>query len=447
MRKELRPGARRRACDPPETEATHQPIIAIEVATDQMSPRDRSTLHMARLVRHHALRSTHSTMSNGAWKPPPGAVLSLKADSPTLRSQIREVVEPGPVDPYADTKRQRPQGTLVISQAEALGDNMSFDGQLDKAEEFGLHGWVHCSDVPELALTVDIVINGRLAGRARAGNFRADLQLAGIGDGRKAFWFNPFEYLTKSENVVETFISGTDHLLRNGRQVIKASRLADHETTIDAKSGAEARWLGHESDASLTWGNILTGDTFIDQIERLSSSTPCRRILEIGPGYGRLLATLLQRGHQFREFVGLDLSASRVEQLTARFGNSSTRFSVGNIDSYMPDGLFDLVISSATFEHIFPSVRRSLQNTYAALRQHGMAFIDFISTDEHLSISRAYFEGEVGGAFIRIYSRDELQAFFAAAGFEVVEIMHPLVLGSDVGSVPIKRALVVAIKR
>jgi SAM-dependent methyltransferase len=328
-----------------------------------------------------------------------------------------------------------------------IGGAMSFDGHLDEVGEFVLHGWAHYSEVPELALTVDIVINGRLAGRARARDFRADLQLAGIGDGRKAFWFNPFEYLTKSENVVETFISGTDHPLWNGRQVIKTGRFAEHKGTIDVKSGAEARWTGKESDASLTWGSIMTGDTFIDQVERLSSFGPFQRILEIGPGYGRLLATLLQRGRRFREFVGLDLSVSRVDQLTARFGDSTVRFSVGNIDSHMSDGFFDLVISSATFEHIFPSVRSSLQNIHTALTQQGMAFIDFISADEHLSMSRAYFESEAGGAFIRVYSRDELLAFFAAAGFEVVEIIHPLLLGMDIAGVAVKRALVVAIKR
>ena len=110
---------------------------------------------------------------------------------------------------------------------------MSFDGHLDQADEFVLHGWAHSSQIPELTIHVDIVINGRLAARARAGDFRADLEVTGKGDGRKAFSFNPCEHWTKDENLVEIFISGTDHLLWNGRQVIKASTLVEHGKNRD----------------------------------------------------------------------------------------------------------------------------------------------------------------------------------------------------------------------
>jgi SAM-dependent methyltransferase len=324
---------------------------------------------------------------------------------------------------------------------------MSFEGHLDEASEFVLHGWAHSWTLPKLVIHVDIVVNGRLAGRARAGNFRADLEVARKGDGRKAFWFNPFEHWTKYENLVEVFISGTDHVLWNGRQVIKAGTLLDPTARSEAKRGAEARWRRDESDASLTWGNIITGDGFIDQVERLFSFTPEQRILEIGPGYGRLLETLLRRGHPFKEFVGLDLSPPRIARLTTRFGAQNIKFTIGNCDSYLPNALFDLVLSSSTFEHIFPSVQQSLRTICSCLKPMGMAFIDFISIDECLGTSRAYFENGAGGAFIRIYSRDELYTLFAAAGLEIVDIIHPLILGYGVGDYTIKRGLVAAIKK
>jgi hypothetical protein len=59
---------------------------------------------------------------------------------------------------------------------------MSFDGHLDEASEFVLHGWAHSHAFPELVIDVDIAINGRLVGRAHA-----DLEVAGIRDGRKTF--------------------------------------------------------------------------------------------------------------------------------------------------------------------------------------------------------------------------------------------------------------------
>ena len=53
----------------------------------------------------------------------------------------------------------------------------------------------------------------------------------------------------------------------------------------------------------------------------------------------------------------------------------------------------------------------------------------------------------VGGAFIRIYSRDEICALFRSAGLEIMKLVHPLILGEGVGGVPIRRGLAVAIKR
>ncbi len=113
----------------------------------------------------------------------------------------------------------------------------------------------------------------------------------------------------------------------------------------------------------------------------------------------------------------------------------------------MPDGLFDLILSSSTFEHIFPSVQQSLRNIYSGLKPKGMAFIDFISADESLGISWAHFESGAGGAFVRIYSRDEIHALFTGADLKIVDIIHPLILGDGAGNVTIKRALVAASKR
>ena len=324
---------------------------------------------------------------------------------------------------------------------------MSFEGHLDEAGEFVLHGWAHSRALPELVIHVDIVINGRLVGRARAGNFRADLAVAGIGDGRKAFWFNPYEHWTKYENLVEIYVSGTDHLLWNGRQLVISNTHAEHAAKTKTKAGAEARWKGDESDASLTWGRIMTGDSFIDQVQNFLTFTGQERILEIGPGYGRLLKTLLQRGHPFEEYIGLDLSPPRIAKLTTQFGAHNIKFIVGNCDSYEPDESFDLVLSSSTFEHIFPSAQNALCNISTALKSKGTVFIDFISADERLGTSRAYFEKATGGAFIRIYSREEIGAMFTVAGLDIADIIHPLILGEGVGGVTIKRALVAAFNR
>jgi SAM-dependent methyltransferase len=342
-----------------------------------------------------------------------------------------------------EISRLRAAGTASAVKTGVLESGMSFVGHVDAAGEFCLHGWAHSNTLPQLTIHVDIVINGRLVQIVPATSFREDLQLAGIGKGRKAFWFNPYEYLTGDEDVVEVFVTGTDHLLVSGRRSIRGGALP----TCASQSKAESRWRGDEDGASLTWGNIITGDTFVDAIDRNFTFSPETQILEVGPGYGRLLKTLLHRNRPFRHFQGIDPSESRVHNLSRIFGSSRVDFIVGNCGTFRPGSAVDLVISSATFEHLFPSIQQTLSNLHASLRPGGSIFADFITSDELLNVSMAYFEDdELGGAFIRIYSRDELLKFFSTAGFGQIDIVHPILLGHDGAGKPIRRALVTALR-
>jgi len=76
----------------------------------------------------------------------------------------------------------------------------------------------------------------------------------------------------------------------------------------------------------------------------------------------------------------------------------------------------------------------------------GMAFLDFICHDPELATSHAYFEEFGGKAYIRIYSEEEIRAFFLNAGFEIVDLVYPMVTGLDVGQNEIKRALAIVRK-
>jgi hypothetical protein len=81
------------------------------------------------------------------------------------------------------------------------------------------------------------------------------------------------------------------------------------------------------------------------------------------------------------------------------------------------------------------------------MRSGGSIFVDFITSDESLNVSVAYFEDDdLGGAFIRVYSRDELCKFFSSAGFGHIDIVHPFLVGYDSRGKPIRRALVTAIR-
>jgi SAM-dependent methyltransferase len=156
---------------------------------------------------------------------------------------------------------------------------------------------------------------------------------------------------------------------------------------------------------------------------------------------------MLQRNYPFQSFIGLDLSEPRINKLRRQFFDSSVKFEVGNCSNFKFDGPFDVGLSSATFEHLFPSIEQTLMNFRSNMNSGGMLFIDFPREDKALAVSKAFFEPEwAGGAYIRIYSRQELDRFFAEAGF-VVEAVHPIVLGKGAQGEPINRALVCATAR
>lgn len=323
---------------------------------------------------------------------------------------------------------------------------MPLTGFIDSFDQFGIHGWLHHARHQNLVPFVEIVVNRRLAATVRSGLFRQDLLEAGYGEGMRSFWFNPFESLLPGPNTVEVFAAGTDQLLPGGQQILYPDLTRDRSNFADSEERAKSRWKQDEEDLSLTWGNVMTGDSFFDQVDRYFPFHADVKIYEIGPGYGRLLKTILQRQYAYKEYFGLDLSQARVTRLTSAFGNSRTRFQAGACDVTVPPERFNLVISSATFEHLFPSMAATLERIYAAMLPGGMAFLDFICHDPELAISRAYFEEFGGKAYIRIYSQEEIRAFFLNAGFEMVDLVYPMVTGLDVGQNEIKRALAIVRK-
>lgn len=212
-------------------------------------------------------------------------------------------------------------------------------------------------------------------------------------------------------------------------------------------SQAKSRWRGDEPDAGLTWGRVMTGDSFFDEVEKHFRFTAYTRILEIGPGYGRLLKTLLDRGHPFASFCGVDLSETRVDKLRRQFEDDRIRFEIGDCSQFQLSQSFDIGLCSATFEHLYPSIEQTLVNLRAQIDLKGTLFVDFIMHDEDFSLSRAYFEEKsIGGAYIRIYSLRELEQLFDQAGF-TIQAANPLVLGTGFQGETIRRMLICASAR
>jgi SAM-dependent methyltransferase len=266
--------------------------------------------------------------------------------------------------------------------------------------------------------------------------YRADLER--FDAGRKAFWFNPHRFLRDGENDVEVVHAETGAPLHGGR-----ARIAGFGADDGAR--AQRRWReDREFSVSLTWGAEMTGDTFVDAVLERVSFDPGVRILEIGPGYGRILTTLLDRKLSFESYTGLDLSASRSAALEAQFGEPRIRFETGDAASSRVGEGFALVVSSATFEHLHPSFERAAANLHAQLAPGGWLCVDFVQEDPEMLVSHAWYEdAAVGGAFVRVYARAELEDLAQRAGFRVGGV-GSIVLGRSADGYDVRRIFLAA---
>src|SRR5688572_10029922 len=94
-------------------------------------------------------------------------------------------------------------------------------------------------------------------------------------------------------------------VLRNVRSMRDRLRLRRIEAAGDPVARSRARWRSVEPDARLTWHRELSGDAFISQVAATGAFGPDKAVLEVGPGYGRLLAACLDRDVPFARYVGV----------------------------------------------------------------------------------------------------------------------------------------------
>jgi len=83
----------------------------------------------------------------------------------------------------------------------------------------------------------------------------------------------------------------------------------------------------------------------------LSVHAAPRRVLDVGCGTGYLLRLLAERCPQATELAGIDPAPSMIEAAEQAAGDR-LRFTVGAAERLpYPDGVFDLVVSTTSFDH------------------------------------------------------------------------------------------------
>jgi SAM-dependent methyltransferase len=193
-----------------------------------------------------------------------------------------------------------------------------------------------------------------------------------------------------------------------------------HESREETWERSRERWRGTGPTPNLTWGVEVSGEPFVTKAAQHGALGPDRRILEIGPGYGRLLGAAIERGSSFRSYVGVDLSHSNVSHLRERFSQDDISFVQADAESVDVGEPVDTVISSLVFKHLFPSFEATLRNVARQMTPGALAVFDLI--EGH----RRYFADD-GVTYLRHYTRPEVEAIVAAARLEIAafdEVRH-----------------------
>jgi SAM-dependent methyltransferase len=195
-----------------------------------------------------------------------------------------------------------------------------------------------------------------------------------------------------------------------------------YESSEEAWERSRTRWRTTKPTLDLTWGEEVTGDAFIDKVTQYGGFDAHRDVLEIGPGYGRLLGAVLKRRCLFRSYLGIDIASRNIEYLESRFANERVRFQQGDVETVELGSDFDVLISSLTFKHFFPSFSKALTNVGRRLRPGALVIFDLVEGD------RACFEAD-NVTFVRQYRRVEILKILEEAGLKHLgfdEVQHSI---------------------
>jgi SAM-dependent methyltransferase len=210
------------------------------------------------------------------------------------------------------------------------------------------------------------------------------------------------------------------HLGRRLRALPVASGVIDRidrrrservERRADVAEVARSRWRGAGPALDLTWGARVSGDAFVERALAHGAFAADGTVLEVGPGYGRILRSCVDRGVPFARYIGLDLSPSNVAHLRQEFADPRIEFIEGDVERTSLPGPVDTVISSLTFKHLYPSFQAALANVRRQLSDRGRVVFDLI--EGH----RRYFHWD-GRTYVREYRRDEVARILAACSLE-----------------------------
>ena len=205
--------------------------------------------------------------------------------------------------------------------------------------------------------------------------------------------------------------SPLDEVRSRARRALGIQRLHERIDLLEAQlrvlepggwERSRERWRNARPDGGLTWGHELSGEAFIAKAAEYDAFGPATRILEVGPGYGRLLEACLDRGVEFGEYLGVDISPNNVEHLRRHFTDPRVNFVVADAEEMTLEKGYDLLLSSLVFKHLYPSFEPVLRNCAAQLNSGALTCFDLIEG------SHSLFDTD-GVTYIRCYTCTDVQ--------------------------------------
>lgn len=169
----------------------------------------------------------------------------------------------------------------------------------------------------------------------------------------------------------------------------------------------------------LAWGlenplmdRLIGTETTLDRIGLRSG----QRVLEVGPGPGRLLIPVARRVLPGGDVVGLDIQPGMIERLkvrTAQAGVSNLTTVLGDVTRpHFPSGNFDVIYLCTVLGEI-PACEAALQECHRVLKPGGILSITEIFPDPHYQ-SRAVVQRLAEAAGFRLRAMHGQWHFFTA---------------------------------
>ena len=349
---------------------------------------------------------------------------------------------------------------------------MAIEGYVDRFTDTFVAGWAWDSDEPTRHVDVDILVDGELAARVCAGQYRDDLRKNNIGDGNHAFSYSFPSPIDPERHAISAHVQGGIVLpLSAGAHVrftpvarpldwppIKVDTEANAEQLNELYDRVGSVWsqLGQSEPY---WSvitvpefrtDVLSRDDLIfyesgrANVEEFAAFaarsgfifSPSQTCFELGCGVGRLTAWLAPK---FKQVIAADISQHHLDiaaaALRARNIDNVSFRHLTDVQQLAQIGSFDVFFSLMVLQHNPPPVTMSiLEAIFAQLNRGGVGYFQLPTYEkEYVFNVNAYLADKSDGMEMHVVPQSVVIDAIYGCGCRLVELREDGFTGSPTG--------------